>query len=143
MSNLIQQFASTQSQSQLGLASQAFGLNSASKSSPYLSGATTDSKSLSCCTSQGSLVFSLELLPAASALGSAMNKLSSVFSGASSGGSLIGNLVRAPCSQMLQQLASLANGRLCQLCFCMTLHGIAAEPHDNPSDCGRGFDHQP
>ncbi|DBA67673.1 TPA: hypothetical protein ACH3X2_001265 [Trebouxia sp. C0005] len=70
MSNLIQQFASTQSQSQLGLASQAFGLNSASKSSPYLSRATADS----------------------SALGSGMNKLSSIFNGASSGSSLIGNL---------------------------------------------------
>ncbi len=51
MSNLIQEFASTQSQSQLGLASQAFGLNSASKSSPYLSGVTADSKP-SCFTTR-------------------------------------------------------------------------------------------
>ena len=42
MTNLIQQFAASQTQSQLGLASQAFGLNSGSKASPYLSGSTAD-----------------------------------------------------------------------------------------------------
>lgn len=44
MSNLIQQFAAGQSQSQLGLASQAFGLNSGSNSHPFLQGVTSDSK---------------------------------------------------------------------------------------------------
>lgn len=44
MSDLIQQFASSQSQSQLGLASQAFGLNSGSNSHPFLEGSTSDCK---------------------------------------------------------------------------------------------------
>ena len=44
MSGLIQQFAASQSQSQLGLASQAFGLNSGSNSHPFLNGSTSDCK---------------------------------------------------------------------------------------------------
>ena len=44
MNGLIQQFAASQSQSQLGLASQAFGLNSGSNSHPFLNGSTSDCK---------------------------------------------------------------------------------------------------
>lgn len=44
MSDLIQQFAAIQSQSQLGLATQAFGLNSGSNSHPFLEGSTSDCK---------------------------------------------------------------------------------------------------
>lgn len=44
MGGLIQQFAASQSQSQLGLASQAFGLNSGSNSHPFLNGSTSDCK---------------------------------------------------------------------------------------------------
>lgn len=44
MGGLIQQFAASQSQSQLGLASQVFGLNSGSNSHPFLTGSTSDCK---------------------------------------------------------------------------------------------------
>lgn len=44
MGDLVRQFAASQAQSQLGLASQVFGLNSGSNSHPFLQGSTSDRK---------------------------------------------------------------------------------------------------
>lgn len=95
---MVSNFAATQAQTQTGLASQLFGLTSASKSSPYLTGSSSDSKPrfVQQCRELPITHTNLRqtlLVLADSALGSAFSSLSSVFGGASSGSGLASYLV--------------------------------------------------